>query len=31
MVVPQNEWFIVETPIKLDDLGGKPLFLETPI
>ena len=22
---------IVETPIKMDDLGGPPLFLETPI
>ena len=28
--VPQNGWFIRETPIKMDDLGA-PLFLETPI
>ena len=28
-VGPQNGWFIRKNPIKMDDLGGPPLFLET--
>ena len=30
IAVPQNGWFVMEHPIKMDDLGV-PLFLETPI
>ena len=31
IVVPQNGWFRMENPIKMDDLVGFPIFLETPI
>jgi len=32
IVVPQNGWFIVENPIKMDDLGRKnPIFGNTHI
>ena len=27
--VPQNGWCIMKNPIKIDDLGGPSLFLET--
>ena len=29
--VSQNGWFTMKNPIKMDDLGGPPLFLETSI
>ena len=28
--VPENGWFIMKNLIKMDDLGGFPIFLETP-
>ena len=30
IMVPQNGWFIREIPIKMDDLGGTPIFGSTP-
>ena len=29
IVVPQNRWFIMENPIKMDDLGGATIFGNT--
>ena len=30
IVVPQTEWFIIETPIKMHDLGGKTHYFRKP-
>ena len=30
IVVPQNGWFKMENPIKMDDLGGKPTIFGNP-
>ena len=29
--IPKWMVYFMENPIKMDDLGGKPLFLETPL